>query len=203
MSRAGPTATIPHSMPESDVLKEHEDGLARVLDEGDLHLRAANHVAPDEPARIAEQPMSRQESLFKAISTIRDAQRCPTCGKTRAVINIGRGIRPEKVAPETHCACPGGPAYASLVGVAFAFGTRGARFRVETDSVDCVVLRDLGPWNERQTITNDVEAVVTTLARKLGARRLFYFDSMEQLDEIVVRNGQFVAFRRGVQGEAL
>lgn len=44
------------------------------------------------------------------------ATKCPTCGKStlvmsRAVAGIRRGgNQPVAVSPETHCACPGGPA---------------------------------------------------------------------------------------------
>lgn len=58
-------------------------------------------------------------SLRDVVAAIRDGERCNDCGKTRAVINANaiaglRGYREEKITPETHCACPGGPAYVPL-----------------------------------------------------------------------------------------
>lgn len=55
------------------------------------------------------------------------------------------------------------------------------------------------------TITNDVEAVVESLTREglLPAdRRLFYYDSEGQLDEITHKGGVFVGFAPGPRKEA-
>lgn len=57
-----------------------------------------------------------------------------------------------------------------------------------------LIIRDVGPWNEHPTITNDPEDVIEELLPMLGTRRLLYFDSMGRLDEIVVRNGKFAMF---------
>jgi hypothetical protein len=74
-----------------------------------------------------------------------------------------------------------------------------ANFKVvqELTRPEFIVIRDLGPWDRYQTVTNAVESVVDTL-RKDGllpaGRRLFYFDSEGSLDEIVVHMGHFVKF---------
>lgn len=122
------TAKRPEYMDEGSILREFEDGQHRVIEESGYRAEFCD-TSTDEPradvqadvvpARNVEPPgtidtaraMSRQESLFFAIRTIREAHRCPTCGKTRAVINIGCGIRPERVSAATHCACVGGPAF--------------------------------------------------------------------------------------------
>ena len=60
-----------------------------------------------------------------------------------------------------------------------------------------LVIRDIGPWAHYLTITNDAESVVEELfqsARLPHARRLFYFDSDGDLDEIVIRDGKFAGF---------
>jgi hypothetical protein len=63
---------------------------------------------------------------------------------------------------------------------------------------DAIVLRDIGPWDEHMTVTNDAEYVVQQLVGSgtlASGQRLFYYDSEGQLDEIVVENGRFAGFR--------
>lgn len=76
-----------------------------------------------------------------------------------------------------------------------------AQYRIEYDGPAGLVLRDLGPWDEHLTITNDVEGVVARVAEILGSRRLFYIDSSGELDEIVVEAGAFASFRFGAPTE--
>jgi hypothetical protein len=71
------------------------------------------------------------------------------------------------------------------------------RYAIEVDGPAYVVIRDLGPWTEHRTITNDVETVVRDLAPILGSRRVFYYDSIGRLDEIVVAGARFVRFIAG------
>lgn len=50
----------------------------------------------------------------EAVGLLRDADRCPDCGKTRAVINVAAHGRPfvaERITAESHCTCEGGPAH--------------------------------------------------------------------------------------------
>lgn len=74
---------------------------------------------------------------------------------------------------------------------------RGARFRIEATYADRVVIRDVGPWDERKSVTNDAEAVVQALVPALGQRRLFYYDTDNVLDELVVLDGAFAGFKPG------
>lgn len=63
-----------------------------------------------------------------------------------------------------------------------------------------VVLRDIGPHDQFKTITNAADEVVSELWRagKLkNGQRLFYFDSMGDLDELVIEGGRFVDFKVG------
>lgn len=63
-----------------------------------------------------------------------------------------------------------------------------------------LVIRDVGPWDHHPTVTNDAEYVVSELVERgmlPGGRRLFYYDSDGNLDEIVVRDGKFAGFRPG------
>jgi hypothetical protein len=61
-------------------------------------------------------------------------------------------------------------------------------------TTDVLVIRDL---DNSRTITNDAKNVVEKLAAQgllPDGRRLFYFDTMGRLDEIVVEHGQFKCF---------
>lgn len=63
-----------------------------------------------------------------------------------------------------------------------------------------LVIRDVGPWNRHMTVTNGAEEVVDELAaqgRLPEGRRLLYYDSEGQLDEILVRDGKFAGFAPG------
>lgn len=60
-----------------------------------------------------------------------------------------------------------------------------------------LVIKDMGPWNNHLTITNDAEGVVQRLVQQghlPAGRRLFYYDSEGELSEILVRDGFFVGF---------
>jgi hypothetical protein len=75
---------------------------------------------------------------------------------------------------------------------------RHANYSIVEDTDKHIVLRDLGPWDQYPTITNDAEAVVEDLAQELGGRRLFYIDSEGQKDELLVSaTGQFAGFKPG------
>lgn len=69
-----------------------------------------------------------------------------------------------------------------------------ANFTIESETDDCLAIRDIGPWNSRPTITNDAEYVVSVLADRLNGRRLEYYDSEGNLDQIIVRDGKFWGF---------
>ena len=59
-----------------------------------------------------------------------------------------------------------------------------------------LVGRDIG-HGTTVTVTNDVEGVVIFLAKHgllPAGRRLFYYDSNDSLDEIIVRDGQYAGF---------
>lgn len=60
-----------------------------------------------------------------------------------------------------------------------------------------LVIRDTGPWDINMSVTNDAEAVVESLLPRLGGRRLFYFDSMGDWGELLVKNGRFAGWGPG------
>ena len=62
-----------------------------------------------------------------------------------------------------------------------------------------LTIRDTGHMDHR-SVTNDAENVVADLVASgflPDGRRLFYYDSQGQLDEILVRNGKFAGFFPG------
>lgn len=61
-------------------------------------------------------------------------------------------------------------------------------------------IRDIGHLSGR-SITNDAEWVVEQIVPVLGSRRLFYYDSMGNLDELLVRGGRFAGFAPGPDRE--
>jgi len=69
-----------------------------------------------------------------------------------------------------------------------------ANYEVVRANLAEVVIRDLGPWDRFQTVTNAAEETVRELAGRLDGRRLFYYDSEGQLDELKVKNGEFAGF---------
>ena len=74
---------------------------------------------------------------------------------------------------------------------------RRANYTIKTDNADRLVLLDIGPHSSFLTITNDAENVVADLAPMLKGRRLFYYDSEGQLDELLVKDGRFAGFAPG------
>lgn len=78
---------------------------------------------------------------------------------------------------------------------------RHASYRIEEDTADKLVIRDLGPWDQHPTVTNDAEGVVYELGSQLRGRRLFYYDSENNLDEILVKEGRFAGFAPGPKGD--
>lgn len=72
-----------------------------------------------------------------------------------------------------------------------------AQYEVVRDMPDHMTIRDLGPWDQFPTVTNDAENVVLDLADLLGNRRLLYIDSEGKLDELLVKDGRFAGFAPG------
>lgn len=60
-------------------------------------------------------------------------------------------------------------------------------FRTVIQTGDFILIEDLGPWDDHQTITNGVEEVILQLTShgQIGQyQRLFYIDSVKDLAEI-------------------
>jgi hypothetical protein len=77
---------------------------------------------------------------------------------------------------------------------------KSANFRVEYEEETKLVIRDVGPWDQFPTVTNDAEDVVDRLVvegQLPPGRRLFYIDSEGQMDQILVKEGKFAGFAPG------
>jgi hypothetical protein len=73
-------------------------------------------------------------------------------------------------------------------------GMNSAKFEVVRSDNETVVLRDVGPWSEHPTVTNDAEQVVESLGRWVGNRRLLYYDSDGELTELKHEGARFTGF---------
>lgn len=73
-----------------------------------------------------------------------------------------------------------------------------SNYEIVSQSKDFVVLRDIGPWDHYMTITNNADDIVADLF-KTGMltvnKRLLYYDSENNLDEILLTNKQFAGFK--------
>jgi len=72
------------------------------------------------------------------------------------------------------------------------------KFEVVTVERDAVTIRDIG--HGQMTVTNDAENVVAELVKSdllPPGRRLFYYDSAGELDEMLLHNGRFAGFAPG------
>ena len=67
-------------------------------------------------------------------------------------------------------------------------------FAIVEQTAERVLIRDLGPWDMFPTVTNGAEQVVRELAPMLNGRRLEYYDSEGERDEILIKDGQFAGF---------
>lgn len=78
---------------------------------------------------------------------------------------------------------------------------RTANFGIEVIVPNFILIRDLGPWDECPTVTNDAEGVVKRLLEsgKLEVGdRLFYFDSEGEFGELLIKDGAFAGFGKAV-----
>ena len=71
---------------------------------------------------------------------------------------------------------------------------RKANYRIMNQTDKVVTIEDVGPWQTYPTITNAAEEVVAELVGHLRGRRLFYYDSDNRLDEILIKDGKFAGF---------
>ncbi len=64
-----------------------------------------------------------------------------------------------------------------------------------------MLLRDIGPHDQYATITNAAEEVVAEIVAggmfDPDFQRLFYWDSLGNMDELLVKGGKFAGFKAG------
>lgn len=68
---------------------------------------------------------------------------------------------------------------------------------VQEDS-ESLHIQDVGPWTKYKTVSNAAEEVVEELIGRLHGRRLFYYDSAGDFNELCIRNGKFFGFAPAV-----
>lgn len=69
-----------------------------------------------------------------------------------------------------------------------------AKFVIVEETDTYMLIRDIGPWDVHPSITNSAKDVVAQLQPRLNGRRLFYYDSLGDRDELVIRDDRFVGF---------
>lgn len=77
---------------------------------------------------------------------------------------------------------------------------KGSNYTIKEQTEDAIILEDLGPWDQYATVTNDAEAVVTTMLPFLLGRRLAYYDSDNELTELIIKDGAFAGFGINPEG---
>lgn len=74
-----------------------------------------------------------------------------------------------------------------------------ANFEIVERRPDVLVIRDLGPWDQFQTVTNAAESVILSLQATGDlhvGQRLLYHDSEGELAELLVdEDGRFAGFK--------
>jgi hypothetical protein len=73
-----------------------------------------------------------------------------------------------------------------------------ANFEIVEQTPEAVTIRDIGPWDQYPTITNSAEEVVEVLSRELvikNGQRLLYWDSENELTELLHKDGLFMGFK--------
>lgn len=71
---------------------------------------------------------------------------------------------------------------------------RRSNYKIVSDTDSCLLIQDLGPWDQYLSVTNDAERVVEELSRRLKGRRLEYIDSDGRRDQLLHAAGVFIGF---------
>lgn len=72
----------------------------------------------------------------------------------------------------------------------------GADFEIVFVESEFILIKDLDLGNK--SVTNDAEAVVEMLLDSFGDRRIFYYDSTNEIDELKHDGKRFTAFGAGI-----
>ena len=71
---------------------------------------------------------------------------------------------------------------------------------VHNNEDEPLVIQDIGPWNQYMSVTNGAEVVVKELLDRgllPNNRKLLYYDSENQLDELLHDGPTFIGFAPG------
>jgi len=74
---------------------------------------------------------------------------------------------------------------------------RNPQYMVVSSNPMALTIKDVGPWEKHMTVTNAAEVVVDELFASgllKEGQRLLYYDSEEQLDEILIEKRAFAGF---------
>lgn len=71
-----------------------------------------------------------------------------------------------------------------------------ANYRMVGNTPELIILQDVGPWDRYMTITNAAEILVAEIEEVygIGNRQLLYYDSDDELTELLVKDGRFAGF---------
>ncbi len=75
-----------------------------------------------------------------------------------------------------------------------------ANYSVVRQTGEYILIRDEGPWDFYQSVTNAAESVVAGMADALHGRRLYYIDTDGRIDELKIKDGKFAGFAPGPKG---
>lgn len=168
MSSVGSTATaLPHSMSDRDVALEHAGS-------GASELSTSGAPCDREPITLRG---NSNQSFAEIVARYRASDVCPDCGMTRVVINVAarhQVYKAERVSPKTHCACPGGPAFAGI-------GATLARNPIELVGASVAAVRPLyyDENNRIRTIDGETRGVIESIDERRAVR--IRFEGHEQL----------------------
>lgn len=71
-------------------------------------------------------------------------------------------------------------------------------YEISKRTKEFLVLRDIGPWDKHMTITNAADEVVSDLIDQgllNDGQKLLYYDTENNLDEIIIENKKFKGFK--------
>ena len=74
---------------------------------------------------------------------------------------------------------------------------RNAQFEIMHNLPHVLVIKDIGPWDQYPTVTNDAEGVVKRLVADgylTNGQHLVCIDSNGDTDQLLVKDGEFAGF---------
>lgn len=73
---------------------------------------------------------------------------------------------------------------------------------VGTGADGSITIRDIGPWDQFATVTNAAEETVREILDRFPTtKRIFYYDSYGDKDELLIKDGKFAGFAPGTDNQ--